>query len=108
MLGLDLSLPSVATLSQGQGEADRIRAIGLAQAEATEKQVEAYGGPQYQLNSTVLLRFAEAIENGKLPLVPGIVVGGGDGRANGGGLVEMLLAMLVSEKEQARKGLPQA
>ncbi|CAN2533203.1 hypothetical+protein [Methylocapsa aurea] len=103
---------------EGLGEADRIRAIGfadaekikaigLAQAEATEKQVEAYGGPQYQLNSTVLLRFAEAIENGKLPLVPGIVVGGGDGRANGGGLVEMLLAMLVSEKEQARKGLPQ-
>jgi uncharacterized membrane protein YqiK len=99
---------------EGQGEADRIRAIGfadaekikavgLAQAEATEKQVEAYGGPQYQLNSQVLLRFAEAIENGKLPLVPNIVVGGGDGHANGGGLVEMLLAMLVAEKANPAK-----
>src|SRR5262249_30007990 len=92
---------------EGQGEADRIRAvgladadkvraIGLAQAEATNKQVEAYGGPQFQLNSTVLTRFAEAVERGKLPLVPNIMVGNGEHGA--GGLVEMLLAMLVAEK----------
>ncbi len=96
---------------EGQGEADRIRAvgladaekikaIGLAQAQATEKQVEAYGGPEFQLNSQVLMRFAEAIERGKLPLVPNIVVGG-DGKAGSGGLVEMLLAMLVAEKSGA-------
>ena len=39
----------------GLADAEKIRAIGLAQAEATDKQVQAYGGPQYQLNSTVLL-----------------------------------------------------
>jgi len=99
---------------EGQGDADRIRlvgladaekirAVGLAQAEATEKQVEAFGGPQYQLNSQVLLRFAEAIENAKLPLVPSIMVGGGQGSTGGaGGMVEMLLAMLVADKTQAR------
>ena len=101
------------TRLQGQGEADRIRAVGLAdaekiratglaQAEATDKQVQAYGGPQYQLNSQVLMRFAEAIEAGKMPIVPNIVVGGGKDGANGsGGLVEMLLAMLVADKAGA-------
>ena len=93
---------------EGQGEADRIRAIGfadaektkavgLAQAEATQKQVEAYGGPQYQLNSQVLLRFAEAIEKGGIPLVPQVAVGA-DGKGGPAGLVEMLLAMLVAER----------
>ncbi|WP_413992975.1 SPFH domain-containing protein [Labrys okinawensis] len=87
----------------GSADADKIRAIGLAQAEATDKQVQAYGGPQYQLNSQVLMRFAEAIENGKLPLVPSIMVGGGKGEGGSGNLVEMLLAMLVAE----RTGTPQ-
>src|SRR5215471_7511561 len=82
----------------GLADADKIRAIGLAQAEATDKQVQAYGGPQYQLNSQVLMRFAEAIEHAKLPLVPNIMVGGGDRNGAGGGLVEMMLAMLVAEK----------
>ncbi len=95
--------------TEGQGDADRIRAvgfadadktkaIGMAQAEATAKQVEAYGGPQYQLNSTVLLRLAQAIENGKLPLVPTIVVGGNNGQGSSGNLVEAMLAMMMGEK----------
>lgn len=82
----------------GLADAEKIRAIGLAQAEATDKQVQAYGGPQYQLNSQVLLRFAEAIENGKLALVPQIMVGGKDGGGAGGNMVEMLLAMLVADR----------
>ena len=93
----------------GSADADKIRAIGLAQAEATDKQVQAYGGPQYQLNSQVLLRFAEAIENGRLPLVPNIMVGGGaTGQGGAGGLVEMLLAMLVAEKTGTAKGVEAA
>ena len=97
--------------AEGEGEAARIRAvgfadadttkaIGMAQAEATAKQVEAYGGPQYQLNSTVLLRLAQAIENGKLPLVPQIVVGGGgiNGQSGSSNLVEAMLAMMMSDK----------
>ncbi|MDQ0473146.1 SPFH domain-containing protein [Labrys wisconsinensis] len=84
--------------SIGMADADKIRAIGLAQAEATDKQVEAYGGPQYQLHSQVLLRFAEAIENGRLPLVPQLMVGAAPGQGGSGGLVEMLLAMLVADK----------
>ena len=92
----------------GLAEAEKIRAVGLAQAEATEKQVEAYGGPQYQLNSTVLLRFAEAIENGKLALVPNVMVGGQNGSGGAGSnLVEMMLAMLVADRTKGEgKGAP--
>jgi uncharacterized membrane protein YqiK len=86
----------------GLADAEKIRAIGLAQAEATDKQVQAYGGPQYQLNSTVLLRFAEAIENGKLALVPNVMVGGASGGGTGG-MVEMLMAMLVADKVERPK-----
>ncbi len=87
------------TRALGLADGERIKAIGLATAEATEKQVLAYGGPEYQLHSQVLLRFAEAIEKGKLALVPNISVGSGrDGQNGGGNLVEAMLAMLLSEK----------
>lgn len=83
----------------GFAEAEKVRAIGLAEAEATEKKVAAFGGPDYQLNAQVLMRFAEAIENGRLPIVPQIQIGatGGEkGAANG--LVEMMLSMLVADR----------
>lgn len=91
----------------GFAEAEKVRAIGLAEAEATEKKVAAFGGPDYQLNSQVLMRFAEAIENGRLPLVPQIQIGatGGEkGAANG--LVEMMLSMLVADRV-GRPNLPE-
>ena len=90
------------TLAIGLAEADKIRATGLAQAEATAKQVEAFGGPEYQLNSQVLMRFAQAIENGKLPLVPNIVLGG-DGKSGSGSLVEAMLAMMLAQKTSSEK-----
>jgi uncharacterized membrane protein YqiK len=89
----------------GFADAEKVRAVGLAEAEATEKKVAAFGGPDYQLNSQVLMRFAEAIENGRLPLVPQIQVGGGD-KGGSNGLVEMLLSMLVADK--VKKDLPAA
>ena len=84
----------------GLADAEKVRAIGLAEAEATEKKVSAFGGPDYQLNSQVLMRFAEAIENGKLPLVPQIQVGASAGAGGANGLVEMLLTMLVADKSR--------
>lgn len=83
----------------GFADAEKVRAIGLAEAEATEKKVAAFGGPDYQLNSQVLMRFAEAVENGRLPIVPQIQIGasGGEkGAANG--LVEMMLSMIVADR----------
>lgn len=85
--------------SVGMADADKIRATGLAEAEATTKKVEAYGGPQYQLNSQVLLRFAEAIERAKLPLVPSIMVGGGKEGSGASSMVETMLAMLLAQQK---------
>ena len=82
----------------GFADAQKVRAIGLAEAEATEKKVAAFGGPDYQLHSQVLMRFAEAIENGRLPLVPQIQVGGAGGEKGANGLVEMMLSMLVADR----------
>ena len=49
------------------------------------------------------MRFAEAIENGKLPIVPNIMVGGSAATGSGNGLVEMMLAMLVAEKAEGSR-----
>jgi len=45
-----------------QAEAEKVARVGIAQAIATEEQVRAYGGPQFQVTQTVLNRFAEAVQ----------------------------------------------
>ena len=74
--------------------------IGIAQAMAIEEQVRAYGGPQFQVTQQVLNRFAEAIQQSGVDVVPRVVVGGGgkDGSARTGSIMEGLLTMLLSEK----------
>lgn len=84
-----------------EAEAERTARIGVAQAIATEEQVRAYGGPQFQVTQQVLNRFAEAIEKAKVDVVPRIVVGSGGGENGSMGsnsLIEALLAMLLSDK----------
>jgi uncharacterized membrane protein YqiK len=83
----------------GEAEADRDARIGVAQAIAIDEQVRAYGGPQFQLTQQVMSRFAEAIQEARVDVVPRIVMGGnGEGGGTNGGLMEGLLAMLLSEK----------
>jgi len=99
----------------GEGEAKKIQAlataqaehtarIGIAQAMAIEEQVRAYGGPRFQLTQQVMNRFAQAIEESRVDVVPKILIsgtGGGDGQASGnmsGNVMEALLAMLLSDK----------
>lgn len=98
-----------------EAEAERAARVGVAQAMAVEEQVRAYGGPVYQLTSTVMERFASAIQHSGVDMVPKIVIGGsnngggssGDGHAGkgpmggGGGsgsVVESLLTILLSER----------
>ncbi|NUM44717.1 MAG: flotillin family protein [Anaerolineales bacterium] len=93
-----------------EAEAERTARIGIAQAIATEEQVRAYGGPQFQVTQQVLNRFAEAIETAKVDVVPRIVVGSGGGENGSMGsnsLIEALLAMLLSDKLSAMSGDPQ-
>ena len=80
-------------------EAERAARVGIAQAMAIEEQVRAYGGPRFQLTQQVMNRFAEAIQESKVDVVPRVVVGGGkDGSPATGNVMEALLTMLLSEK----------
>ena len=75
-------------------EAEKPARVGVAQAMAIEEQVGAYGGPQFQLVQQVMQRFAEAVEQSKVDVVPKIQMGNSDG----GGLLESLLNVMLSDK----------
>ncbi|MBI3165673.1 MAG: flotillin family protein [Anaerolineales bacterium] len=83
-----------------EAEAEKVARVGIAQALATEEQVRAYGGPQFQVTQQVLNRFAEAIEQSKVDVVPRVVVGGSGERGGGtqSNIMEGLLTMLLSER----------
>ncbi|GAB4580069.1 MAG: SPFH domain-containing protein [Anaerolineales bacterium] len=93
-----------------EAEAERTARLGVAQAIATEEQVRAYGGPQFQVTQQVLNRFAEAIQQARVDVVPRIVVGGNgsEGSSGGNSLIEALLAMLLSDKLGAMSAESQA
>ena len=81
-------------------EAEKVARIGIAQALATEEQVRAYGGPQFQVTQQVLNRFAEAIQQSGVDVVPRVVVGGGNGEDGGStaNVMEGLLTILLSDR----------
>lgn len=82
-----------------EAESEKIARTGIAQAIATEEQVAAYGGPQYQVTQQVLNRFAEAIQQAGVDVVPRVVVGGGgEGNMASSNVMEGLLTMLLSDK----------
>ena len=80
-----------------EAEAEKIARIGIAQALATEEQVRAYGGPQFQVTQTVLNRFAEAIQESQVDVVPRVIVGASKDSGSGN-IMEALLAMLLSDR----------
>ena len=83
-----------------EAEAEKIARIGIAQALATEEQVRAYGGPQFQVTQQVLNRFSEAIQSSGVDVVPRVVVGGSNGEQGGASsnIMEGLLTMLLSDR----------
>ncbi|HSJ89115.1 MAG TPA: SPFH domain-containing protein [Anaerolineales bacterium] len=83
-----------------EAEAEKIARIGIAQALATEEQVRAYGGPQFQVTQQVLNRFSEAVQQSKVDVVPRVVVGANKDSGSGN-IMEALLTMLLSERFSA-------
>jgi hypothetical protein len=84
----------------GKGEAARISAVGLAEANVFAKKVQAYGDPRLY----ALQQFIDRLSNSQQALVPErlmVVQGNGEnGRTASGtlGLVSQLLALLTAEK----------
>jgi uncharacterized membrane protein YqiK len=82
-----------------EAEAERIARTGIAQALATEEQVRAYGGPQFQVTQQVLQKFADAIQQSGVDIVPRVLIkGNAEGDTGTGSVIEALMAMLLSEK----------
>jgi uncharacterized membrane protein YqiK len=85
-----------------EAEAEKIARIGIAQALATEEQVRAYGGPQFQVTQQVLNRFSEAIQQSGVDVVPRVVVSGGgtgeEGSVASSNVMEGLLTLLLSDR----------
>jgi uncharacterized membrane protein YqiK len=82
-----------------EAEAEKNARIGIAQAIAIEEQVRAYGGPQFQVTQQVMNRFAEAIQEAHVDVVPRVVIGGaGNQGASGASLMEGLLGVLLAER----------
>jgi uncharacterized membrane protein YqiK len=85
-----------------EAEAEKVARVGIAQALATEEQVRAYGGPQFQVTQQVLNRFAEAIQQSGVDVVPRVVVSGGakgeEGSSTSASIMEGLLTMLLSDR----------
>src|SRR6266498_1327179 len=76
-----------------EAEAEKIARIGIAQALATEEQVRAYGGPQFQVTQQVLNRFSEAIQESGVDVVPRVMVAGNGEQGSSGNVMEALLTM---------------
>lgn len=79
-----------------EAEAEKAARIGIGEAIAVEEKVRAYGGPRYQVTQEVMSRFAQAIAEAKVDVVPRVVVsGGGSGQSS---LIDALLGILMSDK----------
>lgn len=80
----------------GESDAYREREVGKAKGEAYKAQVQAYGDPQYYVLKEVMSSFNEAIKQGKMPLVPNIVMGSGDGKVQN--VFESMMSLMMTEK----------
>lgn len=92
---------------EGEAEASKVRAIGEAVADATRKQVDAYTGEGARVQSSVkvLTEFAHAIREGKIALVPQIVMGG-SGSGHDGTLAQTLSALMLDNQMGLGIGKP--
>ncbi len=71
----------------GRAAGAEVRAVGLARAEAYERQVAALGP-----NATAIVNSVEALSRGEVPFVPQVLVAGG-----GGGALDGLAATLMAQ-----------
>ena len=100
---------------EGQGEADRVLAVGAANAQATKLSVDAYGGPEFRLAEQNFAKFAEALTKINQPLVPQFLMSGAQGQENGNaGLIPTALLssmfgrMMPDALEKLKEEAPKA
>lgn len=75
--------------------------VGIAKGTAAKALVDAYGGPELQVQQSVMIAFAEALKISKSPLVPQtVIMGGTDGKTPNAmeGIMSMVLANMANAK----------
>jgi len=100
---------------EGQGEADRVLAVGTANAQSTKLSVDAYGGPEFRLAEQNFAKFADALTRINQPLVPQFLMSGGQGQeSNNAGLIptamlsSMFGRMMPDALERLKEEAPKA
>ena len=87
---------------EGDAEASKESAVGLAKAQAIDAQVKAYGGAQYRIIQDVAEKLSDAIKNSKVDIVPKTVVNMGGGDSSGGnsssGIMDTLMKFMTMDK----------
>jgi hypothetical protein len=101
LVGVDIqSNRTAARKMEAQGEATyieqtgaaqgaQVRSVGLARAEAYERQVAALGP-----NATAVVNALEALSKSSVPFVPNTLVMGGDGNGSVGGVLALLMRQI--------------
>ncbi|HCL4479891.1 TPA: flotillin family protein [Clostridium botulinum] len=99
----DAEAYKIDKLSQVQAEKEA--RIGVAKALATKEQVNAYGGPQFQVMQEAISKLADAIKDGGIDIVPKSVVSmsGNNGDSNNLNILQPLLGLILSEKLDANE-----
>ncbi|QPF82576.1 flotillin family protein [Bradyrhizobium genosp. L] len=84
---------------EGQGEADRVLAVGAANAQATKLAVDAYGGPEFRLAEQNFAKFADALTRINQPLVPQFLMSGTQGQegSNAGLIPTAMLSSMFGQ-----------
>lgn len=81
-----------------EAEAEKEARVGIGKAIAVDEQVKAYGGPQYQVLQDIFTKFADAIRNGNIDIVPKTLLNMGDDKGNSSNMLFSLIALLTGEK----------
>lgn len=85
-----------------EATAEQETKVGMAKGTAAKALVDAYGGPELQVQQSVMTAFAEALKISKSPLVPEtVIMGGSDGKTPNAmeGILSMVLANMANSKE---------
>lgn len=78
-------------------EAEKITKIGAAEGKAAQALVDAYGGPELQVQQNVMTAFAKAIEVGQIALVPQTLINSGSGEGgNGTNALESIMGLVLA------------
>jgi uncharacterized membrane protein YqiK len=98
------------TVQEGESKAKAVQAIGVAEGAAIAAKVEAFTGEgaRWQIQQTIAEILGQAIQKSSQPLVPHVMIAGGDGAEGGAGANANVLTALMALALENRGVTPRA